>query len=66
MIYCGSMDIALRNYGDYGLAILGAVSGIIIVYMFSTYLGTKLPLIAIILYVTGKNTIVIPIVHVLL
>ena len=66
MIYRGSMEIAVRNYGDYGVVILGAVSGIIIVYMLSAYLGAKLPLLAKSLYVAGKNTMYILIVHVLL
>ena len=65
MIYCGSMEISLRHYGDYGVVILGAVSGIIIVYKFSAYLGSKLPLIAKTLDAAGKNTMVILIVHVL-
>ncbi|MBQ6362196.1 MAG: acyltransferase family protein [Lachnospiraceae bacterium] len=66
MIYCGSMEIAVRNYGDYGVVILGSVSGIIIVYTLSAYFGANLPLIARILDVIGKNTIYILIVHTLL
>ncbi len=66
MIYRGSMEISARNYGDYGVCILGAVSGIIIVYMLSVYLGANLPLIASLLGIIGKNTLWILIVHELL
>ena len=66
MIYRGSMEIAVRDYGDYGVVILGAVSGIIVVYLFSAYLAEKLPPVAGILDVAGRNTMYILIVHGLL
>lgn len=66
MIYRGSVDIAVRNYGDYGIVMLGAVSGIILVYMLSAYLGANLPLTAVILGAAGKNAMYILIAHALL
>ena len=63
MIYYGSMDMTVRNYGDYGVAILGAVSGIVTVYMLSAYISSHLPLIAKTFSVIGKNTMYILVVH---
>ncbi len=32
MIYRGSMEIAVRNYGNYGLVVIGSVSGTLLLY----------------------------------
>ncbi len=43
MIYCGGMELAIREYMPYGLVILGALSGSILLCMCSGYLARALP-----------------------
>ncbi len=43
MIYCGGMELAIREYMPYGLVLLGALSGSILLYMCSGYLARTLP-----------------------
>ncbi len=43
MICCGGMELSIRNYGSYGLVILGAASGSVLLYQFSVYLARVLP-----------------------
>lgn len=67
MIYKGGMEIAVRNYGNYGLVILGATCASILLYMLCKYLCTVLPSILIQLACKiGQNTMYILIVHKLL
>lgn len=67
MIYKGGMEIAVRNYGNYGLVILGAACASILLYMLCKYLCTALPPISIQLACKiGQNTMYILIVHKLL
>ncbi len=42
VIYCGGMELAIREYTPYGLVILGALSGSILLYMCSGYLARAL------------------------
>jgi len=42
MIYSGSMEIAVRKYEPFGLVILGAISGILIMYMFSDSISNRI------------------------
>lgn len=64
MIYAGGMEIAIRNYGSYGLAVLGAVSGSVLLYMLCRYLCNILPgTIIHLLCCVGKSTMYILIVH---
>lgn len=63
MIYMGAMEIAKRHYAPYGVVILGALSGILIIYRFSAYINRALVLSSRILNYLGKASIVILIVH---
>lgn len=67
MIYNSGMEIATREYGNYGLVVLGAVSACVLVYMLCRYLsrawnGKVIDLICLV----GKNTLYILIIHKLL
>lgn len=67
MIYAGSMEIAARKYGQFSLAIVGAVCGTVLLYAVCRYLngiwGKKLKWL---ICQVGKNTMYILIVHALL
>lgn len=66
MIYHGGMEIAVRDYGNYGLTIFGAVSSTVLVYMVCRYLchAWNTNLIRLICLI-GQNTVYILIVHTL-
>lgn len=66
MIYAGSMEIAIRNYGQYGLMILGSVAGILLVYKLSTYISDTLPVTKELLRLTGESFFIVIIIHTLL
>lgn len=63
MIYAGSMEIAFRNYGQYGLVIIGAVSGIILLYKLGGHICKNYVLLKKILEKCGQYSIYILIVH---
>ena len=66
MIYSGSMEIAVRNYGQYGLVILGALAGVLLIYKLSVYICDELPIVKEVLRLTGESSMIIIIVHTLL
>lgn len=67
MIFKGSMEIAVRNYGNYSIVVLGAVSGCILLYWLCRYLSTALPRsLCRLLCLLGENTLYILMVHRLL
>lgn len=66
MIYSGSMEIAMRNYGQYGLVILGSLAGVLLIYKLSVYISDELPILKEMLRFTGESSIVVIIVHTLL
>ena len=63
MIYIGGMEIATRNYGQYGLTIIGSVSGVLIIYMLSSYIEKHLSFIAKPLSMVGEASVIIIIIH---
>ncbi len=65
MIHMGSMEIAVRNYGQYGLVILGSVSGILLIYKLSVYIADRSIIIKGFLRLTGEGSMVILIIHTL-
>ena len=65
MIYMGSMEIAVRKYGDYGIVILGATAGIVLIYKLAVYIKEHIPICADVLRRIGEASIYIIIVHVL-
>ena len=66
MIYAGSMEIIARNYGNYGLVLLGAMSGTLLVYQLSSYISDHISVFAKVLSYLGEASIYILIIHVLL
>jgi fucose 4-O-acetylase-like acetyltransferase len=66
MIAQGGMEIAVRNYGSYGLVVLGATAGVLLFYQLAAHLTVALPMLADVLAFLGRSTIVILIVYTLL
>lgn len=66
MIYSGGMEIASRSYGQYGIVILGAMAGTLLLYMLSVYIDDALPVVRRILQLVGESNLIILIVHTLL
>ena len=66
MIYMGSMDPNLREYGPYGLGIAGAVAGILLVLKLTNYMTERLPLSSTFLRSAGEAGLAILGVHSLL
>lgn len=66
MIYSGSMEIAVRNYGRYGLVIIGSMSGVMLVYKLALYIMNNLPIFAKCLSYMGEGSIIIIIIHTML
>lgn len=66
MIYKASMELAIRQYMPYGLVILGAVSGTVLIYMLSSYIKNNMfAVLGNLFKLLGKNTLYILIVHTL-
>lgn len=65
MIYTSGMELAIRNYGHYGLTILGATAGTLMIYMLAAYIGDNLLFIRAILRLAGKNAMIVLIIHTL-
>ncbi len=66
-IYSGNMEIAMRSYEPYGIVIIGAISGTILLYMLSEYLKQHgEPHIVKITSSIGESTLFILIIHTLL
>ena len=63
MIYAGSMEIAIRNYGQYGLVIIGSICGFLIINKLSCYISEHLILSKAILRLAGQFSMFILIVH---
>lgn len=66
MISRGGMEIAIRNYGQYGLAIAGAVSGVLIIYKLAAYITEDRPIVAAFLEKCGQYSVIILSVHTML
>lgn len=65
MIYSGSMNFAERNYGKYGLVIIGSAAGILIIYKLAVYIVNELPILTIFLNIIGKSSLFITIIYTL-
>ncbi|MBQ6838858.1 MAG: hypothetical protein IJO44_08455, partial [Clostridia bacterium] len=60
----GGMELAIRNYGNLGYTIFGAVSAFIVTYILSDSLSKLLPKIFVeFLKLTGESTLYILIIH---
>ena len=66
MIYIGGMEIAVRKYGEYGIVILGALMGTLLVIKLSDYIANRLPVSCQFFRLAGEASIVILIVHTLI
>lgn len=58
-IYTGGMEIAIRNYGQYGIAILGSVCGTMIIIMLSNVIYNNMPIIYLLLSKIGQSSLYI-------
>ena len=64
MIYSGSMEIAIRKYEPFGLVILGSISGILVMYIFSNAISNRIGKIGNkVTSLIGSSTIYILIIH---
>lgn len=64
MIYKGSMEIAVRNYGSqYGLTIIGALCGTLLVYKLSVFIDDYMGYVSTVLSALGACTVYILIFH---
>lgn len=43
LIYKGGMELSMRNYGNIGLTVIGAISAFVVSYLLCRYLADKLP-----------------------
>lgn len=66
MIYSGGMEIATRNYGQYGLTIVGAAAGILTVYKMAFFVTNHMPICREVLRLLGEGSIIVIIIHTLL
>ncbi len=66
MIYAGGMEIAIRNYGQYGLVVIGSVTGILTIWIFADYIAGHTLGVRAILNELGKDSIYLIIIHTLL
>ena len=66
MIHVGGMEIAIRQYAPYGLVVVGALSGILLICCLSAYFETATVITSPILAFIGRASIVIIVVHVLI
>ena len=66
MIYCGGMEIAVRNYGQYGLIIVGAIAGTFTVYKLASYITNHMSICREFLRLLGEGSIIVIIIHTLL
>ena len=65
MIYIGGMEIATRNYGQYGITIIGSIMGVLTIYIFADYINRNVFIIKELLGIFGKESIIILILHTL-
>lgn len=64
MIYSGSMEIAIRKYNPFGLVIIGAICGILTIYIFADSISKRIGKIGNkITELIGSSTIYILIIH---
>ena len=66
MIYRGGMEIALRKYQSYGIVIIGALAGILVVLILSSFISARLFFVRSALSFIGQSCLYILIAHTLL
>jgi fucose 4-O-acetylase-like acetyltransferase len=66
MIYSGSMELAVRNYGQYGLVIIGSAAGVLSIYQLSSYISDKMPVLKEVLRMAGESSMLVLMIHTLI
>lgn len=64
-IYSVNMVITDRRYGEYGIAIAGALAGMLLLYLLSAYIDSALPGIRALFREMGQASLIILVVHTL-
>lgn len=65
MIYSGGMEIAIREYGKYGLTIIGSIMGVLVILKLSEYINQKKLLASFFLKRAGQASMIVLIIHTL-
>lgn len=66
MIYQGGMEIAIRNYGRYGLVLIGSLAGVLVLYKFSVYIVQEFPVLTKVVGTVGKYSVIVLVIHTML
>lgn len=66
MIYTGGMEIATRNYGQYGITIIGSIMGVVTIYIFAEYINQNMSFLKELLRIFGQESMVVLVLHTLL
>ena len=66
MIYKGGMEITVRKYGEYGLVIIGSITGVLIVYKLAIFIADHVLMVGKFLELAGRYCLTIIFVHTLL
>lgn len=66
MIYTGGMEIATRNYGQYGITIIGSIMGVVTIYIFAEYINQNMSFLKKLLRIFGQESMVVLVLHTLL
>lgn len=66
MISLGGVELAVRNYGSYGVVILGATAGVLILYQSANCILNRCPALSFVLSSIGKSSMLVIIVHTML
>ena len=65
MIYISGMEIAIRNYGEYGIVVIGSLCGVLVLYKLAVYIDYTFPAVSKVLTCAGRSSMIILIVHTL-
>lgn len=65
LVYNGSMDVAIRNYGNYGIGILGSLAAVWVMFLCSSYISDKLTVLSVVLNNLGEAVLPVILVHTL-
>ena len=62
----GGVELAVRNYESYGVIILGATAGVLLLYQLANYIFKQLPILATAFTYIGKSSMIVIIIHTML
>jgi fucose 4-O-acetylase-like acetyltransferase len=66
LISIGGVELAVRNYESYGVIILGATAGVLLLYQLANYIFKQLPILATAFTYIGKSSMIVIIIHTML